>query len=554
MNNALSLFDKHSKLLEEAIGALKTRGYYTPYPESPKAYAEDGDAKGKAYISEVMNNNFSELKQDNGSEWIGEEISPYLQMGIGVKYPSVDVNTYISRANAAQKQWSKLTPQMRAGLLIEALDRIKERFFDITYATMHTTGQAYMMSFQASGPHSNDRALEAVATGYAELTKMVTETDWVKPMGKFDLTLHKNWKAMPKGVGLVIGCSTFPIWNTVPGLFANLITGNASIVKPHPKAVLPIAIYIGEMQKVMVENGIDPHAVQLAVDTLDQPITKQLAEDTSVKLIDYTGGSAFGAYIESLPKTVFTEKAGVNSIIIDSANDLKAVFGNIAFSASLYSGQMCTAPQNIFIPESGIQTPDGVVGFDDAVAQLCAAITSLVDHPKAGAPTLGAIQSEVTMNRVKQSGTLGGKMVLESKTIHNEEFKDARIATPAVMVMNSADYTHYNQECFGPILFVIKTASTTESVNLASKLALEKGAITCGAYCTNEQTAQMIEEEMNQAYTPVSFNFINAAFINSHAAFSDFHVTGGNPAGNASLTSTSFIVQRFIWVGNRYYA
>lgn len=554
MNNALSLFDKHSKLLEDAIAALKTRGYYTPYPESPKAYAEDGDAKGKTYISTVMNNNFGELKQDGATSWIGEEISPYLQMGIGVKYPTVDTNTYIQRAEAAQKVWSKLSPQMRAGLLIEALDRMKSRFFDITYATMHTTGQSYMMSFQASGPHSNDRALEAVATGFAELTKMVTAADWIKPMGKFDLKLHKNWKAMPKGIGLVIGCSTFPIWNTVPGLFANLITGNVSIVKPHPKAILPIAIYIGEIQQVFAENGIDTNVVQLATDTLDNPITKQLAEHSSVKLIDYTGGSSFGGYIESLPKTVFTEKAGVNSIIIDSTNDMKAMLGNIAFSASLYSGQMCTAPQNIFIPETGVQTPEGTVSFEDTVAHLCAAITGLVDNPKAGAPTLGAIQSDLTMNRVKQLGTLGGKIVLESKTITNEEFKDARIATPAVIVMDSADYVLYNQECFGPIVFVIKTASTVESVNLASKLAMEKGAITCGAYCTNEQMSAMIEEQMNLAFTPVSFNFINAAFINSHAAFSDFHVTGGNPAGNASLTSTEFIVKRFVWVGNRYYA
>ena len=29
------------------------------------------------------------------------------------------------------------------------------------------------------------------------------------------------------------------------------------------------------------------------------------------------------------------------------------------------------------------------------------------------------------------------------------------------------------------------------------------------------------------------------------AAFSDFHVTGANPAGNASLTDTAFVAARF---------
>ena len=108
-------------------------------------------------------------------------------------------------------------------------------------------------------------------------------------MGKFDLTIKKNFKPVSKGVGLVIGCSTFPTWNTVPGVFANLISGNTAIIKPHPKSVLPIAIVVAEMQKVLIQNGISPYTVQLAVDTLASPITKDLAEHKEVKLIDYTG-------------------------------------------------------------------------------------------------------------------------------------------------------------------------------------------------------------------------------------------------------------------------
>ncbi len=126
---------------------------------------------------------------------------------------------------------------------------MKERFFEIAYATMHTTGQAYMMSFQASGPHAADRALEAIAAGYEEQTRFPEETRWEKPMGKYNLALHKTWRAVPKGVALVIGCSTFPTWNTVPGMYASLVTGNPVIIKPHPKAVLPIAIVVAEVQK-----------------------------------------------------------------------------------------------------------------------------------------------------------------------------------------------------------------------------------------------------------------------------------------------------------------
>lgn len=547
----MNLFQKHESLLQQAVKALSERKYFTPYPENPKAYAEDADAKARAWISETMNNNYSGLLQ-NANEFIGEEVSPFLQVGIGVQYPKLSVSALLENGNNAQKSWAKTSVEERVGLLIESLERVKERFFDIAYATMHTTGQSYMMSFQASGPHANDRALEAIAMGYAELTRFVHETDWVKSMGKFDLTIKKNFKPMPKGLGLVIGCSTFPVWNTVPGLYACLVSGSACIVKPHAKAVLPIAIVIEELQKVFKENGIDSNTVQMAIDSMSAPITKELAENHSIKQIDFTGNSEFGNYIESLPKTTFTEKAGVNSIILDSVNDMKAVAGNIAFSASLYSGQMCTAPQNIFIAESGVKTAEGHLSFDDAVNAIKDGFNGLIDHPKAGPGTLGAIQAEATYKRVQDFNSSNHKMIVPSKTIINEEFKDARIASPVVIELNENDSDLYNHECFGPVVFIIKTKNLQDSINKAVSLASQKGALTCGAYTTNEESRNEIEEAMNQIYVPVSFNFTGAGFINSHAAFSDFHLSGGNAAGNASFTNADFINRRIVWIGNRY--
>jgi phenylacetic acid degradation protein paaN len=551
MNNSSTLFEKHRATLDAALDALKVRTYYSPYPENPRAYAEDADAKAKAWISAVMNNNYELLDTTGASGWVGEEVSPFLQTGIGVQYPAFSPETLLKNASLGQTEWAKTNLQERTGLLIEALDRVKGRFFDIAYATMHTTGQSFMMSFQASGPHANDRALEAIAMGYREITSVPEKAEWVKNLGKFDLKMDKNWKAIPKGISLVIGCSTFPVWNTVPGLFASLITGNAAIVKPHPKAILAIAIVVEELQNVLAENGLPKQVVQLGVDTLNNPITKMLAENAAVKMVDFTGGSEFGNYIESLPKTTFTEKAGVNSIILDSVNDLKAVLGNIAFSASLYSGQMCTAPQNIFVSKGGVQTAEGLVSYEDVVKGIAAAITGLVDNPKAGPGTLGAIQAEVTHKRVLDAKNLGGNLVLDSKAIVNEEFKDARIATPVVIEVDKTQGAVYNRECFGPILFVIKTDGVEDSLALAEALVKEKGALTCGAYTTSAATEALIEETMNNAFVPVSFNFTSAGFINSHAAFSDFHLTGGNAAGNASFANSEFVSKRFVWVGNR---
>ncbi len=540
------LFQKHKQLLEEAMDALSTRQFFSPYPEHPKAYTEGLDAAGKEAFGRLLNENFQQLNQSS-DQWIGEEVSPLWQTGIGVRYPTLSAEALVANSEMASASWKRLTVLERSGILIESLERVRARFFELAYATMHTSGQSFMMAFQASGPHAADRALEAIAMGVTELTRYPEQLSFSKPLGKFSLEVEKSWKPIPKGVGLVIGCSTFPLWNSVPGLYANLICGNTTIVKPHPKAVLPMAIFMAELRKVLVENDVDANAVQLAVDTIAEPITTALAEHQSVKLIDYTGGNAYGDYIESLPKTVFTEKSGINSVIIDSVEDIKTVAQNIAFSVSLYSGQMCTAPQNVFIPEK-VQTANGTLGFDDVAEAIAEAMKGLISHPKMGAGTLGNIQNDQTYKRVIGKE---GKVLLAPQEVHNPDAENARILSPTI-IATDASSEEYREECFGPLIYLVKTENTVESVAIASILAESKGAITCLAFSTDKEAQTFITEKMNEAFVPASMNMTGAGFVNQHAAFSDFHVTGGNPAGNATFADSSFINRRFVWVGNRW--
>jgi phenylacetic acid degradation protein paaN len=371
-------------------------------------------------------------------------------------------------------------------------------------------------------------------------------------MGKYQINLKKEWRLVPKGIGLVIGCSTFPTWNSVPGIYASLVTGNPVLVKPHPGVILPLAIFVAEIHKVLQEAGINSQVCQLAVDTFDEPLAKKLAEHPKVKLIDFTGNSEFGDYLERLPaKTVFTEKTGVNSVILDSVTDIDKVAQNLAFSLSLYSGQMCTAPQNIFIPDSGIKSPDGNISLPQFAEKLSESINGLLDNPKAGPFVIGAVQSKKTSERITGAEKIGAKVWLSSRTIENPMFKNARIATPLLLQTEADQKQLYGQELFGPIAWLISTRDTDESIALAREQAELNGAISCGAYTTDPDVKEKIADQMSQAGTPVSFNLTGNIYLNQHAGFSDFHVTGGNPAGNASFTNPEFVVKRFVVVGIR---
>ena len=140
---------------------------------------------------------------------------------------------------------------------------------------------------------------------------------------------------------------------------------------------------------------------------------------------------------------------------------------------------------------------------------------------------------------------------MDGGAVENAEFEQARVCSPTLLETTADQSEIYSRELFGPVAVVVKTKDTEHSIELCKKLVDQEGAITCAAYTTDEAIKDKIETEMNSVFAPVSFNLTGFIWVNQHAAFSDFHVTGGNPAGNASFTDPEYINKRFVWVGNR---
>jgi phenylacetic acid degradation protein paaN len=516
-------------------------------------YGETGNADGEAAFKAHLDHSFA-LDQPSTGEWVGAEQSPF-GFALGVRYPKVDVDALIAAAATAEQSWRKAGPEAWVGVSLEILSRLNRASFEIAYSVMHTTGQAFMMAFQAGGPHAQDRALEAVAYAWNELRRVPADAHWEKPQGKNPpLAMHKRYTVVPRGIGLVLGCCTFPTWNGYPGLFADLATGNAVIVKPHPGAILPLAVTVRIAREVLREAGFDPNVVTLlATDPNDGALVQDLAVRPEIKLIDFTGSSQNGTWLEhnAHQAHVFTEKAGVNQIVIDSVDDLKAAVRNIAFSLALYSGQMCTAPQNIYVPRDGIETAEGHVSFDEVAAALAGAVQKLVGDPARAVELIGAIQNEGVAHRIDEARSLG-RVLTDSQTLEHPAFPNARVRTPLLLQLDAAkDTAKFSGEWFGPISFVIATDSTRQSLELAGSLAAQHGALTLSVYSTDEATIEAAHDAAIEGGVALSINLTGGVFVNQSAAFSDFHGTGANPAANAALTDAAFVANRFRVVQSR---
>jgi phenylacetic acid degradation protein paaN len=544
-------FARHRERLDRAREAIRSRAYYSAFPESPsgKIYGETAAAEGKAAFDARLGAAFA-LDQPATGHTVASERSPY-GLGLDVRYPLADVDALLAAATAAQERWSEAAREERVGVALEALARINARSFELAHAVMHTTGQAFVMAFQAGGPHAQDRALEAIAYAYDEMARIPEHVVWEKPAKPEPIRVEKTFRIVPRGIALAIGCSTFPTWNAYPGLFASLVTGNAVVVKPHPQAILPLAITVEILQATLREAGFDPRVVTLAVDAPDRPLAKILAERPEIALIDYTGSSAFGEWLEAHAHgQVYTEKAGVNGVVIDSTADLKGMARNLAMSLSLYSGQMCTTPQNLFVPAGGITAGGEHVTFDDVVAALVKAIDGLLGDPERAAGILGAIATDATLHRVDEESVKPG-VVRHSTAPSHPEFPDARVRTPVIAVVDAADRERYDRETFGPIAFVVRTADTDESLRLATAEARRSGAITAIVHTTDPVVLAKAQRWARDGKVSLAVNLTGSLLVNQSSAFSDYHVTGGNPAGNASLTDAAFVANRFRVVETR---
>jgi phenylacetic acid degradation protein paaN len=553
MSMSHPFFERHQALLQQACEATATRGYWSAYTEmpSPKAYGENAADAGKAAFDAYLEKPFP-LTQAGTTGAVGGETSPY-GFKLGISYPKADLDQLFSAIRQAMPAWRKAGPEAWAGVSLEILDRLNKRSFEIAHAVMHTSGQAFMMAFQAGGPHAQDRGLEAVAYAWQEMSRIPKTAYWEKPQGKNEpLKMEKRYSIVPRGIGLVIGCCTFPTWNSYPGLFADLATGNAVMVKPHPGAILPLAITVQIAREVLQEAGFDRNIVTLVAHEQGDDTATKLATRPEVRLIDFTGSSANGNWLErnAHQAQVYTEKSGVNQIIIDSTDDLKGMARNIAFSLTLYSGQMCTAPQNIYIPEDGIDTPDGRVGFDQVVQAIGEGIAKLTGDPAKAVELTGAIQNTGVLDRIEAARALG-EVVADSKPLEHPQYPGARIRTPLLLKVRSADEGKIMQEFFGPISFGIATESTAHGIALAEKAVREHGALTLSVYSRNPQVIEQAREAAESAGVALSINLTGGVFVNQSAAFSDFHGTGANPAANASLADSAFVANRFRVVQSR---
>jgi phenylacetic acid degradation protein paaN len=552
--NPAGLFERHRERLALAREACRTRAAWSPFADQPGGHpgGEAARSAGEQAYRARLGRRYA-IDGVAGEDWVGEEVSPYTQLPLGIAYRRGELDSVFAAAARGIDAWSRATIEQRSGVLLEIVDRLyRERVFELAHAVMHTTGQSFNMAYAGSGVNALDRGIEALVGAHDALAAIAPQALWERAFGGAQIRLEKHYRLVPRGVAVCFSCASFPTWNALPAMIASLATGNAVVVKPHPATVLPMAIVVEEFRAVLAACGFDADLVSMLVDTTQDPIGKRIVKHAACAIVDFTGGASFGQWVEqnAHPAMCFTETSGCNAVVLESCSDLDSVIRSLATTLCLFSAQMCTSPQNIYMPSAGVREGSGeaarLVPFDEVAQRLAAAVDAIGSEPRRAAAILAAIQSPATLELLDGlQRAAGATLLLGSRSYRHPEFPQARTRTPLMLSVTPQLRTLYATERFGPVSFVIRVRDAADALAQASADVRAGGALTAFVYSTDARFEASAEDAFARAGAQLTLNLTGPMPLNFAAAYSDYHVTGLNKAGNATLTDSTFIAGRF---------
>lgn len=180
-----------------------------------------------------------------------------------------------------------------------------------------------------------------------------------KPMPRADI----RSMLMPLGPVAVFGASNFPLAFSVAGgdTASALAAGNPVIVKAHPAHPGTSELVGRAVQNAVAKAGLPDGVFALLFDSgID--IGRALVEHPAVKAVGFTGSTVAGQALMRLcaarpePIPCYAEMGSANPLFILPGavrEQAEAIAKGLQTSFTLGSGQMCTKPGLVFLPESG---------------------------------------------------------------------------------------------------------------------------------------------------------------------------------------------------------
>jgi aldehyde dehydrogenase (NAD+) len=323
--------------------------------------------------------------------------------------------------------------------------------------------------------------LDAPVEGIGWVADLAEGYEWTSDLGEaapFGIRTHRWVQREPAGVVGAITPWNFPMQINLAKIVPALAAGCTAVLKPAPDSPWTATL----LGRIAAQETDLPPGVLNVVASSRHEVGQQLAEDSRVDMVSFTGSTATGRKVMMAGagnlKKVFLELGGKSALVALDDADLPTVVGNAAFQITTHAGQGCAILTRLLLPRAR---------YDEGVEALVATLRNWpIGDPTDPSVLMGPLISEHQRQRVLtyiNRGVAEGARVALGGGIPGQ-LPRGWFVEPTVLANVGENDVVAQEEIFGPVIAVIPyDGDDDEAVRIAnnSRYGLSGAVISASA-------------------------------------------------------------------------
>lgn len=382
------------------------------------------------------------------------------------------IDRAIDAAGTAQKTWAGTSFKERRKVLRSMLQYVLDNQEDICRVACLDSGKTMVDAQLGEILVTVEKLQWTIAHGEKALTPSTRPTNLLMLYKKN--VVHYE----PLGVVAALVSWNYPFHNLIGPIISAIFSGNGILVKTSEQTAWSASYFASIARGALVANGHDPALVQTVA--CWPQVANHITAHPKIAHITFIGSRPVAHKVaESAAKAltpVVAELGGKDAcIVLDSAKgDLSRIVETLLRGTFQAAGQNCIGIERI------IATPEV---YDKLIEQLEPRVKTLRLGQELD---VGAVISDASFNRleglVRSAVKDGARLLAGGKRYDHPDYPHGFYFSPTLLVDVTSNMEIAREECFGPIMVVMRAPanSATDVLGIANAPNFGLGASVFG--------------------------------------------------------------------------
>lgn len=360
-----------------------------------------------------------------------------------------DAKTAANAAAAAFPEWSSLPDAARADVLRKTADILDKM----------SAGFAQVMAIETGSTEAWARFNCEIAARIFRHAATQCEFERRVPRAGTDKHVSSYLLRQPAGVVLGIAPWNAPVILAARAVAIPLAVGNTVVLKASERCPKTHSMVI----EALNDAGAVPGAANLVTNAPDlaAEITETIIAHAAVRRVNFTGSTRIGRHIAETCarhlKPVVLELSGKAAVLVLDDADLDRAVNAVVFGAYFNQGQICMSTERVIIDTRLA---------DNFALRLLQRVSEL----RVGDPSKQRIQvgPMISADAAIRAGNLIEDAVAKGARLLAGGGVSKSTLEPAVLDGVDSTMRIYHEECFGPVVSIIRVRSEEEAITVAN--------------------------------------------------------------------------------------